>query len=287
MDFSCSRSSSLMVYLLLVLLFNGSSSQPSDLARTICLRTVNANLCLQIFNSDPRSATADVKGLSLIAIDASEASANQTLNTLGSLFNSTPAASLLKDVYQTCTRNYEIVISKLETAKNLLLSPNYKSASGPASDATNGTPNHRSHGSSNNNDMGSTTNNAFTKPIAFNDQPMSKSGVNTHPSSAFQPIPNGHVQVQHHHHHYHHDHHHVHNMKQEQKQQPNHDDLSLRTMVKADPQCGPSNVLNTPIEGNAANYTLNGSASGSKNGSNEQNGNSPNVINEITVGAFN
>lgn len=147
---------------------------------------------------------------------------------------------------------------------------------------SDGTPNRRSHGSSNNDDMGSTTNNAFTKPAAFNDQPMSKSGVNTHPSSAFQPIPNGHVQVQHHHHHYHHHHHHVHNMKQEQKQQPNHDDLSLRTMVKADPQCGPSNVLNTPIEGNAANYSLNGSASGSKNGSNEQNGNSPDVINEGT-----
>ncbi|KAG5559446.1 hypothetical protein RHGRI_009098 [Rhododendron griersonianum] len=82
-----------------------------------------------------------------------------------------------------------------------------------------GTPNHRSHGS--------TTNNAFTKPAAFNDQPMSKSGVNTHPSSAFQPIPNDHVQVQHYHHHYHHHHHHVHNMKQEQKQQPNEDNITM------------------------------------------------------------
>ncbi|KAG5545871.1 hypothetical protein RHGRI_018136 [Rhododendron griersonianum] len=53
-----------------------------------------------------------------------------------SLINSTPAASLLKDVYQTCTRNYETDISKLETAKNLLSSPNYKSASALATDAT-------------------------------------------------------------------------------------------------------------------------------------------------------
>jgi pseudo-response regulator 7 len=52
-------------------------------------------------------------------------------------------------------------------------------------------------------------------------------------------------------------------------------------MVKAD-QHGPSNLLSTPIEGNAANYSLNGSASGSKNGSNEQNGNSAAVINEGT-----
>ncbi|KAI8552268.1 hypothetical protein RHMOL_Rhmol06G0253700 [Rhododendron molle] len=136
MDFSCSRSSSLMVSLLLVLLLNGSSSQPSDLVRTICLRTISNDLCLQTFKSDPRSATADVKGLARIAIDAVEASANQTLNTLGSLFNSTPAASLLKDVYQTCVRNYETAISKLETAKNLLSSPNYKSASAVATDAT-------------------------------------------------------------------------------------------------------------------------------------------------------
>ncbi|KAF7141856.1 hypothetical protein RHSIM_Rhsim06G0181100 [Rhododendron simsii] len=135
MDFSCSRSSSLMVSLLLVLLLNGSSSQPCDLVRTICPRTINNILCQQIFKSDPRSATADVKGLAQIAIDAGEASANQTLNTLGSLFNSTPA-SPLKDVYQTCIRNYETAISKLETAKNLLLSPNYKSASRLASDAT-------------------------------------------------------------------------------------------------------------------------------------------------------
>ncbi|XP_058217584.1 pectinesterase inhibitor-like [Rhododendron vialii] len=134
MDFSCSWSSSLMVSRFLVLLLNGSSSQPSDLVRTICPRTINNDLCLQIFKSDPRSATADVKGLGQIAIDAGEASANQTLNTLGSLFNSTPA-SPLKDIYQTCTRNYETAISKLETAKNLLSSPNYKSASGLATDA--------------------------------------------------------------------------------------------------------------------------------------------------------
>ncbi|XP_058219759.1 pectinesterase inhibitor-like [Rhododendron vialii] len=135
MDFSCSKSSSLMVSLLLVLLLNGSSSQPSDLVRTICPRTINNILCLQIFKSDPHSETADVKGLARIAIDAGEASANQTLNTLGSLFNSTPASSL-KDVYQTCVRNYETAISKLETAKNLLSSPNYKSASGLSTDAT-------------------------------------------------------------------------------------------------------------------------------------------------------
>ncbi|PSS34571.1 Two-component response regulator-like [Actinidia chinensis var. chinensis] len=177
---------------------------------------------------------------------------------------------------------------------------------------SNGTPNQLSNGSSNNNDMGSTTNNAFTKPAAFTDKPMLKSAVNIHPCSAFQPVQNSHgsslqsvtpgkaddaavntvlvpargaqpqVQVQHHHHHYHHHHHHVHNMQQKQQQNPKHDDLSVRTMVAAAPHCGPSNVLSTPIEGNAANYSLTGSASGSNNGSNGQNGSSAAVVNEGT-----
>ncbi|KAL7184675.1 hypothetical protein ACSBR2_026759 [Camellia fascicularis] len=169
---------------------------------------------------------------------------------------------------------------------------------------SNGTPNQRSNGSSNNNDMGSTTNNAFTKPAAFSDKPITKSVVNIHPCSAFQPVQSKtpgkidaaivntvvtqargthpQVQVQHHYHHYHHHHHHVHNMQQQQQRQqmPNNDDSSFRTMVAAGPHCGPSNVLSTPIEGNAANYSLNGSASGSNNGSNGQNGSSTAAITE-------
>lgn len=141
MDLSCSSSSSLLVSLLVVLLLAaGSSSQspsvkkPSDLVRKICPRTANLDLCLKIFKADPRSATADVKGLALIAINALEASANQTLDTLGSLVNSTPA-SPLKDRYQTCVGNYNAVISNLETAKKVLLSPDYKSAITPADNA--------------------------------------------------------------------------------------------------------------------------------------------------------
>ncbi|XP_058219741.1 pectinesterase inhibitor-like [Rhododendron vialii] len=141
MDLSCSTSSSsLLVSLLVVLLLAGSSSQspsvkkPSDLVSKICLRTANRDLCLKIFEADPRSATADIKGLVLIAIDALEASANQTLDTLGSLVNSTPA-SPLKDRFQTCVGNYNAVISNLETAKKVLLSPNYKSAFTPADNA--------------------------------------------------------------------------------------------------------------------------------------------------------
>lgn len=168
---------------------------------------------------------------------------------------------------------------------------------------SNESPNQHSNGSSNNNDMGSTTNNAFTKPESSSEKPNPQS-VNTHNHSAFQPVQNGHlsslpsvgprktdssavnmgsaqarakhphVQVQHHHHHYHH--HHIRNPQQQQKL-PNLDVSSLRA-----PHCEPSHSSSIPIEGNAANYSLNGSASGSNNGSNGENSRS---IAAITEGA--
>ncbi|KAK8985051.1 hypothetical protein V6N11_082668 [Hibiscus sabdariffa] len=50
--------------------------------------------------------------------------------------------------------------------------------------------NQQSNGSSNNNDMGSTTNNAFNKSTVISDKPTPKTIV---PSSAFQPVQNGHT----------------------------------------------------------------------------------------------
>lgn len=45
-------------------------------------------------------------------------------------------------------------------------------------------------------------------------------------------------------------------------------------MAEAVPQCGSSNMLGGFVEGNAGNYSINGSASGSNHGSNGQNGSS-------------
>ncbi|KAF8396651.1 hypothetical protein HHK36_018275 [Tetracentron sinense] len=168
---------------------------------------------------------------------------------------------------------------------------------------SNGTPpNQRSNGSSNN-DMGSTTNNVFTKPAVFNNKSASTSTVKCLHPSGFQPVQNGHlcppqhvisdktddvtvnkmqaqprdihqqVEVQHHYHHYHHHHHHVHNTQQQQLPS-DHDDFPSKKMAAAASQGGSSNVLSGPIEGNAGNYSLNGSASGSNHGSNGQNGSS-------------
>uniref|UniRef100_A0A2N9EEY1 CCT domain-containing protein n=1 Tax=Fagus sylvatica TaxID=28930 RepID=A0A2N9EEY1_FAGSY len=162
-------------------------------------------------------------------------------------------------------------------------------------------PNQCSNGSSNNNDMGSSTNNVSTKKVSFNDKSPPKSTVKClHPSSAFQPVQNSHipppqsiiqdkkdaamasmvlaqardvnqqVQVQHHHHHYHHHHHHMHSMPQQELD--NQDDLSLKNIAAAAPQCGSSNLISASLEGNSGSHSLNGSASGSNHGSNGQNG---------------
>ena len=155
-----------------------------------------------------------------------------------------------------------------------------------------------SNGSSNNNDMGSSTKNAITKPSSNRGKVISPSAVKaTQHTSAFHPVQRqtspanvvgkdkvdegiangvnvGHpVDVQNsfmqHHHHVHY---YVHVMTQQQ-QQPSIERGS------SDAQCGSSNVFDPPIEGHAANYSVNGSFSGGHNGNNGQRGPStaPNV----------
>lgn len=100
----------------------------------------------------------------------------------------------------------------------------------------------RSDGISNNIDVGLTTHKLSTNPIVFKSEAVSTSSI----------------QHIHHHHHVHH----------------YHDDFSLKKLAIDSPHCGSSNVLGGPIEGDPENYILNRSASGSKHGSNNQNGSS-------------
>ncbi|XP_072984022.1 two-component response regulator-like PRR37 [Typha latifolia] len=177
--------------------------------------------------------------------------------------------------------------------------------------------NQGSNGSSNNNDMGSTTKNAFTKPAAYKENTSAPSaGKSIQHASAFRPVrvrssptPNAkqdkidevtvttvtgepkeiqrQVQVQHHHHHYHHHHHHVHSMQQQQP--PDHS--APKNMAAEDPQCGSSNVLTGPGEGNVENVCVVGSNSVSNHGNNGQNGSSiagglnTDSANDIATGA--
>jgi len=160
-----------------------------------------------------------------------------------------------------------------------------------------------SNGSSDNNDKGSTTNPAANKEKAAS----TLAAKSIHPS-AFHPVQvrmsqqvtqekiddmavttvigqstgaQCQYQVQHHYHHYHHHHHHVHSTQKQQ--QSEHDDLSHKNMTAAAQLCGSSNVFAGPVEGNAANYSLNGSNSGSNHGSYGQNGSSAAVNTGVDI----
>ncbi|KAK2633833.1 hypothetical protein Ddye_028625 [Dipteronia dyeriana] len=138
---------------------------------------------------------------------------------------------------------------------------------------TNGTL--PSNGSSNNSDTGLTNNRTFTKstvkclhPSAFQPaqnnrlslpQPAIQGKADAAMSKTILPQVRGmnqQFQVQHHH---------VRNIAQQQL--AHQDDLLLKNMAVAAPQCGSSNMFSVPIEGNIDNHSLNGGTSGSYHGS--------------------
>ncbi|KAK8461186.1 hypothetical protein SEVIR_2G456400v4 [Setaria viridis] len=162
-----------------------------------------------------------------------------------------------------------------------------------------------SNGSSNNNDMGSTTKNVVTKPTTNKERVMSPSAIkaNAH-TSAFHPVQhwmvpanaagkakademvnnatkNGHPGE----------------VQSNLVQHPRpilyvHFDVSRENGGSGAPQCGSSNVFDPPLEGQAANYGMNGSNSGSNNGTNGQNrstaaANAERTNTEIANGAIN
>ncbi|KAJ4816864.1 two-component response regulator-like protein [Rhynchospora pubera] len=171
-----------------------------------------------------------------------------------------------------------------------------------------------SNESSNNNDMGSTTKNVFTNRTAPTKEKVSSPSAvkNNQHTSAFHPVqhrpattvPVANTQTiqakskeatlattstnmavpaqtkevymeHHHHHHYHHIHHHLdlHGMQQHHPPPPPKDRSMPvgSTGITGTPSL---TMLSVPVEGQAANYSLNGSNSGSNHGSNGQNGGS-------------
>ncbi|CAI9766297.1 unnamed protein product [Fraxinus pennsylvanica] len=153
-----------------------------------------------------------------------------------------------------------------------------------------------SKGSSNNIDMGSTTKKLSTFLPIVKDKSEATSTINP---SALRPVKNDLTYAQQkvnlviHNdmqttenlavargsnedalHPYHH-HHHCHNFPNLEQQPPSdHNELSLKKLTAYSPCSGSSNVFGEPMDANLRNYSLNGHASGSKHGSNGQNGSS-------------
>ncbi|KAJ3682786.1 hypothetical protein LUZ60_013013 [Juncus effusus] len=90
------------------------------------------------------------------------------------------------------------------------------------------------------------------------------------------------IQVQHHHHHHYHHHHHHHSTQQQEQEEQQQQQLQQVKQPSVDQNAGveitgvtgapPVTRYSNRMEGQAANYSINGSNSGSNHGSNGQNG---------------
>ncbi|XP_052210785.1 pectinesterase inhibitor-like [Diospyros lotus] len=102
--------------------------------KRICSKTIDPSFCTQALKSDPRSATADLRGLAEIAVRLSEASAEKTLKLARSLAKSA-ASPELKERYASCAKIYDRIVGYVEGAGEALRSEDYQSMSIETSEA--------------------------------------------------------------------------------------------------------------------------------------------------------
>ena len=81
---------------------------PNDarLIEDTCNKTPNPSLCLQLLKADPRSSSADVKGLALIMVDVIKAKANDALNKIQKLLQGGGE----KNALNSCANKYKAIL---------------------------------------------------------------------------------------------------------------------------------------------------------------------------------
>ncbi|XP_059630023.1 pectinesterase inhibitor-like [Cornus florida] len=135
---SLSVSSSLLLPIFLSFLFiNHTHAATNELITSICSSTTNPSLCVQSLKSDPRTASADLKGLGAISIDIAQSNAKSTLNMIVSLVKQTTDPKL-KGRYDTCRENYDDSVSDFDECRKFLKSGDYASLNTYASSALDG-----------------------------------------------------------------------------------------------------------------------------------------------------
>ncbi|KAI8561909.1 hypothetical protein RHMOL_Rhmol04G0378800 [Rhododendron molle] len=91
----------------------------TTLINQICSQAQNSSLCLQVLESDPRSAHADLGGLGKISIDIARKDAKQKSNLIASLKKEATNSSL-KGRYDYCAELYGDAIDDLHGAGQIL-----------------------------------------------------------------------------------------------------------------------------------------------------------------------
>ncbi|CAL4996158.1 unnamed protein product [Urochloa decumbens] len=125
----------------------GSPSPPppapttAALVRATCNSTTYPDLCVSALSADPSSATADMRGLSAIAVTAAAANASGGAATAAALANSmtnataaaqapsSSAAAAVQALLRTCAAKYGEARDALSAARGSIAAQDYDSAS--------------------------------------------------------------------------------------------------------------------------------------------------------------
>ncbi|XP_077219085.1 putative invertase inhibitor [Tasmannia lanceolata] len=96
----------------------------ADLVDKICKQTKDQNNCVQALNSDPRTKTADLKGLAHIALDLANKSASDTREYIGGLISNTSDA-VMEQYLNGCLDDYAAGLFGIQKANTDLNSGAY------------------------------------------------------------------------------------------------------------------------------------------------------------------
>ncbi|KAL5698587.1 hypothetical protein ACHQM5_029605 [Ranunculus cassubicifolius] len=118
-----------LLFLFLFILLSSSANSArllgeEDLIATTCGHTLYVDLCLSSLREDPRSETADLKGLAKIALDISLVNATKMISHLTQLKSqndtSLPFDSFFSSCMDDCIDEYQEAAGNLEDANDAL-----------------------------------------------------------------------------------------------------------------------------------------------------------------------
>ncbi|KAG8385147.1 hypothetical protein BUALT_Bualt03G0011500 [Buddleja alternifolia] len=134
-----SGTSSVLTLISIIFLSITPSSTSNQITDTeikhLCSKTSNLVQCFKLLKSDHRTSNVDAKGLSEISIDLTNNKANKIHSQLNSLVKATRDLHM-RNIYNSCSKNYDDAIRDLEVAKKNLKSDAYKNMHAQVKDAS-------------------------------------------------------------------------------------------------------------------------------------------------------
>ncbi|KAK4382578.1 hypothetical protein Sango_2857300 [Sesamum angolense] len=101
----------------------------------LCSKTNNLESCYKLLKSDPRTTNVDARGLAEVSVDLASKKANKIHSLINSFVNKSHD-SRLKNIYKSCSSNYNDAIHDLNVIKNYLKSGAFKNIPVQVKDAS-------------------------------------------------------------------------------------------------------------------------------------------------------